>query len=136
MCAIPSTSKLYIVHWLTRLSSWDRTSVIFKVGVCFRSLQLFVIVEPTKCQCLFLGAIHVSSCVGTSRWFRRSGCLVRCHYYVIFRNRMFTSSIRAPVGNSLLTKLNRGVKLWTEVSKTPLTFEESHKLIHPTGWCM
>ena len=134
MCAILSTSKLYIVHCLTRLSSWDRTSVIFKVGVC--SLLLSVIAQPTKLHFLWLGAIHVSSCIGTSRWFRRSGCLVRCHYYVIFRNRMFTSSIRAPVGNSLLTKLNRGVKLWTEVSKTPLTFEESHKLIHPTGWCM
>ena len=134
MCAIPSTSKLYIVHSLTRLSSWDRTSVIFKVGVC--SLLLSVIAQPTKLHFLWLGTIYVSSCIGTSRWFRRSGRLVRYHCYVIFQDGMFTSSIRAPVGNSLLTKLNRGVKLWTEVSQSTLTSDELHKLIHPTEWCV
>ncbi|KAI0760480.1 WD40 repeat-like protein [Fomes fomentarius] len=72
-------------------SSWDRTSVIFKVGVsismcdCVLIIELSIVQEPFSSHRILA---HPQSFVGQVAW--------------------------SPSGNLLLTKLGRGVKMWTE----------------------
>jgi len=51
-------------------SSWDRTSVIFHVGV--RLIHGFYGIKPND----LVGAIHIPSYIIASRWIRWSGCMV------------------------------------------------------------
>ncbi|TCD66908.1 hypothetical protein EIP91_000747 [Steccherinum ochraceum] len=73
-------------------SSWDRTSVIFRVGVPFTSHRVLA---------------HPQGFVGQVAW--------------------------SPSGNTLLTKLGRGVKLWTEEGVCKRTIDRKQS-VHSVAW--
>lgn len=90
-------------------TSWDRTSVIFKVGVSNHANGLHTQEYGSPLQETFTShriLAHPQGFVGQVAWS-------------VDRRYLFCVSLkdlrRSPSGSLLLTKLGRGVKVWTEV---------------------
>jgi hypothetical protein len=93
------------------MNSWDRTSIIFRVGVRSTAWLLTEARRLTFPQdpCVPHRVLaHASGFVGQVDWCAMAAlCLSFADILT-----------RSPAGALLLTKLNRAIKIWTEVSQT------------------
>ena len=87
-------------------SSWDRTSVIFHVGVCH--VYLLALQKLSD----FTGTIHFPSYAVTPHWICWSSRMVWVPQQKA--GTMIKPSFRSPSGNLIMTKLPRTVKIWTQ----------------------
>ena len=93
---------------LTNIISWDRTSVIFRVGVSY--LMQCSLLMPIKRS----GILYYAPHTGARPRIHWSGRLVCCRFSVHVTIRLIFST-RSPNGKILLTRLTRAVKVWSEV---------------------
>lgn len=122
------------VQCLTGLRSWDRTSVIFRVQVNV-TIEVSVVLLTSFVECYSLTSPHIGSCKGIC-W---TGCLVS-EWLLVFSLYLSLGPIRSPTGHLLLTKLNRGVKVWTQVSHrqlfTAMVISFAEWLLPRAGRCL
>ncbi len=102
--------------------SWDRTSVIFKVGVSIAFFSSTDAVRGRSSQETFTShriLAHPQGFVGQVAWYAISHHVAMGSAHV--------DVARSPSGHLLLTKLNRGVKVWTEVCCDCLVHSPSNR---------
>ena len=109
------TDWLYLFFFI----SWDRTAMIFRVGVS-RTLSIFFPMEFWFADCVLLSyrrhsRIIARSCMSGASLVKSLG-----KFPPGSGRDSLIALLRSPNGRLLLTRFTRGLKLWSEVSHRTL----------------